>query len=88
MEFIRLLVRRDARPDRAGIFYWRTAAGEEVDFVIEAGNKLIPIEVKAASSAMVESALEPGGYVRRSSRHQNRNEFGGSISPTDLMARI
>jgi len=44
-----LLVWRDARTDRAELFYWRTAIGEEVDFVIEAGGRLLPIEVKATS---------------------------------------
>lgn len=29
--------------------YWRTTIGEEVDFVIEDGGKLLPIEVKATS---------------------------------------
>jgi predicted AAA+ superfamily ATPase len=43
-----LLAWRDARLERAEIGYWRTAIGEEVDFVIEAGGKLLPIEVKAA----------------------------------------
>lgn len=42
-----LLVWRDARLDRAELFYWRTAAGAEIDLVIEAGGRLIPIEVKA-----------------------------------------
>ena len=42
-----LLAWRDARLERAEICYWRTAIGEEVDFVIEAGGKLLPIEVKA-----------------------------------------
>ena len=42
-----LLAWRDARLDRAEILYWRTAAGEEVDFVIESGGHLVPIEVKA-----------------------------------------
>lgn len=42
-----LLTWRDARLDRAEVFYWRTAIGEEVDFVIEAGDRLLPIEVKA-----------------------------------------
>ncbi len=42
-----LLTWRDARLDRAELFYWRTAIGEEVDFVIEAGDRLLPIEVKA-----------------------------------------
>ena len=42
-----LLAWRDARLDRAEVFYWRTAIGEEVDFVIETGGRLLPIEVKA-----------------------------------------
>jgi predicted AAA+ superfamily ATPase len=44
-----LLAWRDARLEHAEIGYWRTAAGEEVDFVIEAGSHLVPIEVKATS---------------------------------------
>ncbi|MHB8766357.1 MAG: ATP-binding protein [Deferrisomatales bacterium] len=44
-----LLAWRDARLDRAELFYWRTAIGEEVDLVIEAGNQLLPIEVKATA---------------------------------------
>ena len=35
--------------DRAEVFYWRTTAGAEVDFVIEAGGRLLPIEVKATA---------------------------------------
>jgi len=42
-----LLAWRDARLDRAEVYYWRTTIGEEVDFVIEAGGRLLPIEVKA-----------------------------------------
>ena len=41
-----LLTWRDARLERAEVLYWRTAIGEEVDFVIEAGDRLLPIEVK------------------------------------------
>jgi len=44
-----LIAWRDARVDRAELAYWRTAIGEEVDFVIEAGGKLLPIEVKATA---------------------------------------
>lgn len=44
-----LLAWRDAQLDRPEILYWRTATGEEVDFVIEAGRALLPIEVKAAA---------------------------------------
>ena len=42
-----LLSWRDARLDRAEVLYWRTSIGEEVDFVVEAGDRLMPIEVKA-----------------------------------------
>lgn len=44
-----LLTWRDSRLDRAEVFYWRTTIGEEVDFVIEAGDRLLPIEVKATA---------------------------------------
>jgi len=35
----------------ANIHFWRTAAGAEVDFVIEKNNRLIPVEVKLSESA-------------------------------------
>ncbi len=51
-----LLAWRDARLDRADVFYWRTAIGEEVDFVIEAGGRLLPIEVKGAARPRLNDA--------------------------------
>jgi predicted AAA+ superfamily ATPase len=33
------------------VFYWRTSLGEEVDFVIERGGKLLPVEVKGSRRA-------------------------------------
>jgi len=51
-----LLAWRDARDERAEILFWRTASGEEVDFVIEAAGQLLPIEVKAASRARLSDA--------------------------------
>jgi len=51
-----LLAWRDARLDRAELFYWRTAIGEEVDFVIEAGGRLLPIEVKATGRPRLADA--------------------------------
>lgn len=45
-----LLVWRDAAvADRPGIFFWRTATGEEVDFVVERGHELVGVEVKSGS---------------------------------------
>lgn len=44
-----ILAWRDSRLESADVMYWRTATGEEVDFVIEADGKLLPIEVKGNS---------------------------------------
>ena len=44
-----LLTWRDTRLDRAEVFYWRTTIGEEVDFVVEFGDCLLPIEIKATT---------------------------------------
>jgi predicted AAA+ superfamily ATPase len=44
-----LLVWRDFREVRAGILHWRTTGGEEVEFVIETKESLLPIEVKATT---------------------------------------
>ena len=51
-----LLAWRDARLDRAELFYWRTAVGEEVDLVIETGGRLLPIEVKATARPRLSDA--------------------------------
>ncbi len=44
-----LMAWRQARPAPIQILYWRTTTGREVDFVIEAGDRLLPIEVKATA---------------------------------------
>ena len=44
-----LLAFRDAQKNPPGLYYWRTASGQEVDFVLEVGEKLLPVEVKATS---------------------------------------
>jgi hypothetical protein len=51
-----LLVWRDARLERAEICYWRTTIGEEVDFVVETGGRLLPIEVKATGRPTLRDA--------------------------------
>jgi predicted AAA+ superfamily ATPase len=52
-----LLAWRDARIERAELSYWRTSIGEEVDFVIEAGGKLLPIEVKSTARPRLSDAV-------------------------------
>lgn len=44
-----LLAWRDARLERAELMYWRTATGEEVDFVVEESERFLPVEVKASA---------------------------------------
>jgi predicted AAA+ superfamily ATPase len=53
-----LLAWRDARIERAEIGYWRTAIGEEVDFVIETGGRLLPIEVKSTARPRLADAKQ------------------------------
>ncbi len=54
--FMDLLAWRDGREEEAEILYWRTAAGEEVDFVIETPKALLPIEVKATERPRLPDA--------------------------------
>ena len=63
-----LLAWRDARSARAEVLYWRTAAGEEVDFVIEAGDRLLPIEIKAAARPRLRDTTRLRSF---------RQEYGG-----------
>lgn len=51
-----LLAWHDARLERAELGYWRTATGEEVDFVIETEGRLLPIEVKAGARPRLAEA--------------------------------
>lgn len=44
-----LLVWREGQIPRPEILYWRTTTELEVDFVIERGERLLPVEVKATS---------------------------------------
>jgi hypothetical protein len=40
------------------VYFWRTSAGSEVDFLVEQGGELIPIEVKLSSTARPSMANE------------------------------
>jgi predicted AAA+ superfamily ATPase len=43
---IHLLIQASLKNPRVSVFHWRTSNGHEVDFVLEWGQKLIPLEVK------------------------------------------
>lgn len=51
-----LLAWRDARAKRAEVLYWRATTGEEVDFVLEVHETLVPVEVKATTSPRLADA--------------------------------
>jgi hypothetical protein len=47
MEIVKTLVHRGEEPH---VYFWRTSAGLEVDFVVAAGGRLTPIEVKLSAT--------------------------------------
>jgi uncharacterized protein len=51
-----LLAWRDLQARRPEVLYWRTATGIEVYFVIETPDRLLPIEIKAASRVTTADA--------------------------------
>ena len=67
---------RDARLERAEVLYWRTSAGEEVDFVVEAGDRVLPIEVKASRRPRLLDAV----HLRKF-----RQEYEGAARPALLL---
>ncbi|HEY1900100.1 MAG TPA: ATP-binding protein [Steroidobacteraceae bacterium] len=71
-----LLAWRDARAERAELGYWRTAIGEEVDFVIEVAGRLLPIEVKATTRPRLSDAVHLRTF---------RTEYGKQARPGLLL---
>ncbi len=66
-----LLAWRDAAVlDRPGLFYWRTATGEEVDFVVERGPLLLGIEVKSTTRPRATDAKHLRTF---------RDEYGDAV---------
>jgi uncharacterized protein len=51
-----LLAWRETQIPRSELFYWRTAGGDEVDFVVEHQARLLPIEVKATARPRLADA--------------------------------
>lgn len=71
-----LLAWRDSRTTPAEVLYWRTASGEEVDFVLEIDRKVVPIEVKATSRPRVDDARHLKSF---------RDEYRGRSRPGLLL---
>jgi predicted AAA+ superfamily ATPase len=51
-----LLAWRETEIHRPDVFHWRTATDQEIDFVVERGSRLLPIEVKAAKGVRIRDA--------------------------------
>jgi predicted AAA+ superfamily ATPase len=71
-----LLAWRDARTTPAEVLYWRTAAGAEVDFVLEADRKVLPIEIKATPRPRVDDGRHLQSF---------RDEYKGRSRPGLLL---
>lgn len=67
-----LLAWRDARLERAELFYWRAATAEEVDLVIEAGDRLLPIEIKATARVKLADAAHLLSFRREYGKRTRR----------------
>ena len=52
-----LLAWRDTRAERAEVAYWRTTTGDEVDFVVDTGDSLLPVEVKATANPRLRDTV-------------------------------
>lgn len=51
---MQILAWRETQLPRPEVYYWRTATGGEVDFVLEARTRLLPIEVKSSVRVRLE----------------------------------
>ena len=54
------------------IYFWRTASGSEIDLIVEAQARLIPIEIKASATARPNMASEINTF---------RRDFGERVAP-------
>ena len=83
-EIQRTLAHRGEFPE---IYFWRTASGAEVDFLVKHGSQLIPIEVKRsdtpnramarAARSLLQSLGEKQGYLIHTG--PNDHSLGGGI---------
>ncbi len=59
-----LLVWKDSQFQKAGVYYWRTISGEEVDFVIESNERVLPIEVKASKRPHIGDTAKLRSFLK------------------------
>ncbi len=52
------------RGEEPAVYFWRTAAGSEVDVIIESQTRLTPVEIKAAATPRPDMAREIAAFQR------------------------
>lgn len=60
-----LLLREKLRGTGSGIYFWRTTAKTEIDFVVETGGRVIPIEVKYKEMVRPEIPRAFDGFIEK-----------------------
>jgi predicted AAA+ superfamily ATPase len=65
-----LMAWRDGLDRAAEVMWWRSAAGTEVDFVIEQGRKLLAVEVKSTGTPRSSDARQLAAF---------RDEYGSAV---------
>ncbi len=68
-----LLAWRESTMSRPEVLFWRTSTGIEVDFLIEQGRRLVPIEVKSSPRVRWEDVRHLDAFLEE---HENRAPFG------------
>ncbi len=59
-----ILVWKDSQVRKAGVYYWRTTIGEEIDFVIESNERILPIEIKAGRRPHIGDAAKLRTFLK------------------------
>jgi predicted AAA+ superfamily ATPase len=80
-----LLAWRESTHPSPAIYYWRTAAGAEIDFVIELGSRLLPIEVKSAKRVHMRELGHLEGFL---GDYAEQAPWGLVLCDTDRVQRL
>ena len=72
-EILKTLTHRGVSPQ---VYFWRTSSGVEVDFLVEAGSRLVPVEVR-------KTAMPRPGMARTLRRLQG--DLGSRVAPGYLV---
>jgi len=81
---VQLLAWREVELPRPQISYWRTAAGDEVDFVIESPKGLLPIEVKASPRARLQECRSIELFLETAPPEELAERLRGEVYVTQL----